>query len=524
MKKLSLTAAAVLLAGAVALGGGSLAPAAAAEAAGSSGVAIPAVGVKTSTLNATQDGVRIVAAVPEFSGFRGAADVNRQIGLRVRNDISYLKEMTAYDAGGSIEASPLYYATGTDYSVHGSGILSAWTYFSEYMGGAHGVSGIVARTVDLKTGKFYEKPSFLFKNRQAGTKWLSEQIIDRINIREASGNSTFYPGVQDTVRQAGDELKFYLDGDNLVVYFDEYEIAPYSEGIPTFVFPLKDIPASLPLTIPAVTGVSGHGEVSVGGSPVTMKHAPSMSGETLYLPLEETASLLGKQAVLTGGVWSVNGRAASTQTINGTVCAPLSYFADTLGEVALYDGSRLHLYPRDTDYEMPAGKAPTYLSDTTQDVSVNGSYTFRITSAGGEMPAFTVGTSGVFLSGLVGKAGSDYFFRITAVGKPGQSAGIYINGEKRLVKATVKTSVASVLCDTEKPFTVKAGQCYQFLLTAPKDPKFVCGNGNVFEVTYSGNNGVGDFYYTAKAIGKPGQSAGFYINGEKTPRVVATVK
>lgn len=54
-------------------------------------------------------------------------------------------------------------------------------------------------------------------------------------------------------------------------------------------------------------------------------------------------------------------------------------------------------------------------------------YIFKITvlSVSGAVPGFTVGNGNVFRTQYVGKSGKDYFFRIKAVGKPGEATGIY---------------------------------------------------------------------------------------------------
>ncbi len=65
--------------------------------------------------------------------------------------------------------------------------------------------------------------------------------------------------------------------------------------------------------------------------------------------------------------------------------------------------------------------------DTTRDFSLKkgASYVFKITSANGVIPIFTIGTKGPFSFELIKKSGDNYFYRITAVGTAGQSAGIY---------------------------------------------------------------------------------------------------
>jgi hypothetical protein len=52
---------------------------------------------------------------------------------------------------------------------------------------------------------------------------------------------------------------------------------------------------------------------------------------------------------------------------------------------------------------------------------------------------------------------------------------------------------------------------------------FVCGNGSVFSVTYVGKEG-NNYFYKITAIGKVGDCAGLYINKEKVPRTIATIK
>ena len=67
--------------------------------------------------------------------------------------------------------------------------------------------------------------------------------------------------------------------------------------------------------------------------------------------------------------------------------------------------------------------------DTTLPFSVKHSsaYCFKITVLNGSnaVPSFTVGNGSVFKTQFVAKIGSDYYYRIWAVGAPGQSAGVY---------------------------------------------------------------------------------------------------
>ncbi|MCI1965472.1 MAG: lectin like domain-containing protein [Oscillospiraceae bacterium] len=84
------------------------------------------------------------------------------------------------------------------------------------------------------------------------------------------------------------------------------------------------------------------------------------------------------------------------------------------------------------------------------------------------------------------------------------------------------TAVTPVKLDTGRQLSVKAGKSYQFKVTASRKPTFISGNSAVFQVkeTYSkGNN----YFFKVTAVGKVGAGAGFYVNGEKTPRTIATI-
>ena len=163
----------------------------------------------------------------------------------------------------------------------------------------------------------------------------------------------------------------------------------------------------------------------------------------------------------------------------------------------------------------------TFVSDTNADFSVNGAYQFRITSKNGTVPSLTVGTPGVFETQLVRVSGNDYYFQLTSVGKAGEKAGIYVNGVK-LLAATVGTAADPVKSDTTAFFQVAKGKTYIFKLTADEKPSFVCGNSSVFLVKFLRQSGK-DYYYQVTATGKPGQTAGFYINAAQKPVAAAAV-
>ena len=174
--------------------------------------------------------------------------------------------------------------------------------------------------------------------------------------------------------------------------------------------------------------------------------------------------------------------------------------------------------PYASEAEEPSASSG-FESDTTSDFTVDGAYQFRITSLDGTAPVMTASNAS-FRVELASREGNDYFFKIYAQGAAGSTAEISVNGNP-LLTATVGGSVSGVNSDTTHPFTVAQGGTYQFRLTASERPAFAAGSPS-FTVEYAGRIGS-DYFYKVRAIGKPGDGCGFYINRESAPVAVATI-
>ena len=74
------------------------------------------------------------------------------------------------------------------------------------------------------------------------------------------------------------------------------------------------------------------------------------------------------------------------------------------------------------------GSASGVISDTTHPFTVaqGGTYQFRLTAS--ERPDFAAGSPS-FAVEYAGRIGSDYFYKVRAVGQPGDGCGFYVNGE-----------------------------------------------------------------------------------------------
>jgi hypothetical protein len=168
-------------------------------------------------------------------------------------------------------------------------------------------------------------------------------------------------------------------------------------------------------------------------------------------------------------------------------------------------------------------------SDTTNDLELvkGSSYIFRITCITPNgvrvQPIFTVGNSTVLKSNFVAQNGTDYYFKITAIGEVGQESGAYTaaSGMKAIRQCKISIVSApdtkggeqdiSVKSDTTGEFGMIKGESYSMKLTVSTGivPTLSVGTKGVFTsrfVKQSGN----DSYYSITAVGKAGQSSGIY--------------
>lgn len=109
-------------------------------------------------------------------------------------------------------------------------------YFDEYTfaGGAHGATVRKAQTWDLKLGLQIPLHAFFIKNPYYQID-IVKQIIQQIEKQIEEGNNIFFPDycklVLDTFRMEN----YYLTPKGITIFFQQYDIAPYSSGIQTFI-------------------------------------------------------------------------------------------------------------------------------------------------------------------------------------------------------------------------------------------------------------------------------------------------
>lgn len=99
-----------------------------------------------------------------------------------------------------------------------------------YTGGAHGMTTRSSDTWDLPRGRLTGLDAYLADQAYARTA-VQQQIEDQI---ENGNPMDYFDNYQDNIRQSFRKQQFYLTDAGVMLYFQQYDLAPYSSGIPVF--------------------------------------------------------------------------------------------------------------------------------------------------------------------------------------------------------------------------------------------------------------------------------------------------
>lgn len=116
-------------------------------------------------------------------------------------------------------------------------IISLYTDQYMYTGGAHGNTIRTSETWDIKYGRLIPLQSFFYNNPYYIIdiiKEINRQIAEQIQ----NGENQFFENYCELVLESFKLENYYLSPNYIEIYFQQYEIAPYSSGIPVFKYPL----------------------------------------------------------------------------------------------------------------------------------------------------------------------------------------------------------------------------------------------------------------------------------------------
>lgn len=107
------------------------------------------------------------------------------------------------------------------------GMISLLFIEDTYTGGMHGSEKVMTANYDVANQKKLEF-SDLFVDGYLND--LKEKVSEKIDLLIKDQNYAIYQNYEEKFECAFKSDSFYLDGDNLVIVYNQYDIAPYSEG------------------------------------------------------------------------------------------------------------------------------------------------------------------------------------------------------------------------------------------------------------------------------------------------------
>jgi hypothetical protein len=111
-------------------------------------------------------------------------------------------------------------------------------YFDQYLytGGAHGNTVRYSDTWNLQSARSI-KIDEMFQNSINYKAYIIMIINNQIAEQIKNGENIYFDDYKKNVVKYLNLNSYYLSPQGVVIYFQQYEIAPYSSGIPEFTIP-----------------------------------------------------------------------------------------------------------------------------------------------------------------------------------------------------------------------------------------------------------------------------------------------
>ncbi len=126
----------------------------------------------------------------------------------------------------------------SDYTItyNTNSILSLYSDEYIFSGGAHGSTIRSSQNWNIKIGSQF-KLDFIYSTDCSYLLFILKEIIKQINSEIENGSNQYFENFCELVIDNFKLDQFYLTDDEVIIYFQAYDIAPYSSGIQAFAIP-----------------------------------------------------------------------------------------------------------------------------------------------------------------------------------------------------------------------------------------------------------------------------------------------
>lgn len=152
----------------------------------------------------------------------------------VKNDL-FKDAKELYDFNSSNGYPVMVYEIISEYEItfNEDYIVSLYSDQYEFTGGAHGNTIRSSQNWDLRVGKQLSL-SYFYPNNPYYIINILNEINTQIKEQIQAGSNFYFDNYCELVLQTFKLENFYLTPNSIAIFFQQYDIAPYSSGIPVF--------------------------------------------------------------------------------------------------------------------------------------------------------------------------------------------------------------------------------------------------------------------------------------------------
>lgn len=249
------------------------------------------VKVEPKTIKSNIDNAKVNIKIPVVKGLKDVVyqeKLNHIIEDVAKKELKEFEEQAKELSKSDIKWKP---EINISYEIKSEGDILSFvvgSYF--YTGGAHGISRKDYYNIDVNNSKDI-KLADLFKENSDFKTIINDEINKQIKEQTAEGEKSYFTGENGFVT-INDDSFFYIDKDgNLVITFQQYDIAPGYMGHPEFKIPNESIVQILKNVKPVVIKeITNFDKVIINGKELKLKK-PMFKSEkgTVMMPLAEVA-------------------------------------------------------------------------------------------------------------------------------------------------------------------------------------------------------------------------------------------
>lgn len=164
--------------------------------------------------------------------YRAKADLYRQ---RLRHSLYHqaVHEFDSAEKNPDIPLRPYEAFLGCTITYNENCILSLFFDAYQFTGGAHGNTTRTSDTWDLGCGRRVTMARF-FEPGATYKAYVISAVNEQIRVQMETGDGMYFEDYETNVARYFNVNSFYLVPEGLVVYYQQYQLAPYASGIPEF--------------------------------------------------------------------------------------------------------------------------------------------------------------------------------------------------------------------------------------------------------------------------------------------------